>query len=89
MATTGPFAAELKVFEQHRKEWAQSHPGESVAGGARPLYIGHTGRGDRNAGGASNTPTRGGNGEGTAGRRPGHEESGGGDGSPCAHCPGE
>src|SRR5437016_3742258 len=31
MATTGPFAAELKVFEQHRKEWAQSHPGEYVA----------------------------------------------------------
>jgi hypothetical protein len=30
MATTGPFSTELKVFEQHREEWSQSHPGEYV-----------------------------------------------------------
>jgi len=30
MATTGPFSTELKVFEQHRKEWSHSHPGEYV-----------------------------------------------------------
>ncbi len=27
---TAPFSAELKVFEQHRREWALSHPGEFV-----------------------------------------------------------
>jgi hypothetical protein len=31
MATTGPFSAELTVFEQHRLEWSRSHPGEYVA----------------------------------------------------------
>jgi hypothetical protein len=31
MATTRPFSAELKVFEQHRKEWSNSHPGDYVA----------------------------------------------------------
>ena len=31
MATTGPFSAELKVFERHREEWSRSHPGEYVA----------------------------------------------------------
>ena len=31
MATTGPFSAELTVFEQHRREWSRSHPGEFVA----------------------------------------------------------
>lgn len=31
MATTSPFSSELKLFEQHRKEWSQSHPGEYVA----------------------------------------------------------
>jgi hypothetical protein len=30
MANTGPFARELTVFEQHRKEWFRSHPGEYV-----------------------------------------------------------
>jgi hypothetical protein len=31
MATSTPFSSELKLFEQHRKEWSQSHPGEYVA----------------------------------------------------------
>ncbi|HXM20717.1 MAG TPA: hypothetical protein VN948_05590 [Terriglobales bacterium] len=31
MATSGPFSAEIKVFEQHRAEWLHSHPGEYVA----------------------------------------------------------
>ena len=31
MASTNPFSAELEVFEQHRMEWSQSHPGEFVA----------------------------------------------------------
>ena len=31
MATTGPFSAELTVFEKHRTEWSRSHPGEYVA----------------------------------------------------------
>lgn len=31
MATTGLFSAELTVFEQHRREWSRSHPGEYVA----------------------------------------------------------
>ena len=31
METTGPFSAELNVFEHHRKEWSRSHPGEYVA----------------------------------------------------------
>ncbi|MGZ4842736.1 MAG: hypothetical protein ACXV5J_13375 [Candidatus Angelobacter sp.] len=30
MATTGPFSRELTVFEQHRKDWSRSHPGEYV-----------------------------------------------------------
>jgi hypothetical protein len=30
MASTGPFSAELKVFEQHREEWSHSHPGKYV-----------------------------------------------------------
>jgi len=30
MATTGPFSAELEVFERHRKEWSRSHRGEYV-----------------------------------------------------------
>ena len=30
MATTGLFSRELTVFEQHRKEWSRSHPGEYV-----------------------------------------------------------
>ncbi len=30
MAHATPFSAELKVFEQHRKQWSQSHPGEYV-----------------------------------------------------------
>lgn len=30
MASTGPFLRELMVFEQHRKEWFLSHPGEYV-----------------------------------------------------------
>jgi len=31
MPPSGHFSAELKVFEQHRKEWAHSHPGAYVA----------------------------------------------------------
>lgn len=31
MAASGPFSTENKVFEQHRKEWLLSHPGEFVA----------------------------------------------------------
>ena len=31
MAPTEPFSAELKLFEDHRKEWSQSHPGAFVA----------------------------------------------------------
>jgi hypothetical protein len=31
MVTTGPFSIELVLFEQHRKEWARSHPGAYVA----------------------------------------------------------
>lgn len=31
MATTGQFSTELKVFEQHRKDWLRSHPGAYVA----------------------------------------------------------
>jgi len=31
MATAGPLSTELEVFEQHRKEWSRSHPGEYVA----------------------------------------------------------
>ncbi len=31
MAPVDPFSVELKVFEQHRKEWSRSHPGEYVA----------------------------------------------------------
>lgn len=31
MATSGPFSAELQVFEQHRKQWSQSYPGQFVA----------------------------------------------------------
>lgn len=31
METAGPFSTELKVFEQHRREWSHSHPGEYVA----------------------------------------------------------
>jgi len=31
MASTGSFATELKVFEQHRAEWLRSHPGAYVA----------------------------------------------------------
>ena len=27
---TAPFSEELRVFEQHRREWALSHPGEFV-----------------------------------------------------------
>lgn len=30
MAPTEPFSRELLVFEQHRKEWSRSHPGEYV-----------------------------------------------------------
>jgi hypothetical protein len=30
MATTGSFAKELNVFEQHRQEWLRSHPGKYV-----------------------------------------------------------
>jgi hypothetical protein len=30
MATTDAFSRELMVFEQHRKEWSRSHPGEYV-----------------------------------------------------------
>lgn len=31
MAPTGSFSAELMVFEQHRRDWSHSHPGEYVA----------------------------------------------------------
>lgn len=31
MAPSEPFSIELKVFEQHRKEWSRSHPGKYVA----------------------------------------------------------
>jgi len=31
MAPAEPFAAELKVFEQHRQEWLRVHPGAFVA----------------------------------------------------------
>jgi hypothetical protein len=31
MTATGPFAAELELFEQHRREWSQSYPGKFVA----------------------------------------------------------
>ena len=31
MAPTEAFFAELKVFEQHRKEWSLAHPGEYIA----------------------------------------------------------
>jgi hypothetical protein len=31
MATAGPFSTELNLFEQHRKEWARTHPGAYVA----------------------------------------------------------
>ncbi len=27
---TAPFSTELEVFEQHRQEWSESHPGEFV-----------------------------------------------------------
>jgi hypothetical protein len=30
MAPTGQFSEELRVFEEHRQEWALSHPGEFV-----------------------------------------------------------
>lgn len=31
MAARSLFASELKLFEQHRQEWARSHPGSYVA----------------------------------------------------------
>ena len=31
MTRSDQFSAELTVFEQHRKEWAHSHPGKYVA----------------------------------------------------------
>ncbi|MGO9862093.1 MAG: hypothetical protein ACLPLR_00660 [Terriglobales bacterium] len=31
MAASGPFSAEINVFEQHREEWSRSHPGAYVA----------------------------------------------------------
>ncbi len=31
MAEPNPFSEELKIFEAHRREWSQSHPGEFVA----------------------------------------------------------
>lgn len=31
MSRGGLFSAELALFEHHRKEWSQSHPGEFVA----------------------------------------------------------
>jgi hypothetical protein len=31
MASTHTFLAELKVFEDHRKEWSRLHPGAFVA----------------------------------------------------------
>ena len=30
MASPAPFEAELTVFETHRQQWSQSHPGEYV-----------------------------------------------------------
>ena len=30
MASTNQFAVELEVFERHRQQWSQSHPGEFV-----------------------------------------------------------
>lgn len=30
MASTNQFAVELEVFEHHRQQWSQSHPGEFV-----------------------------------------------------------
>jgi len=30
MASPALFSTELKVFEEHRREWLQSHPGEYV-----------------------------------------------------------
>jgi hypothetical protein len=30
MAPTDQFSAELTVFEQHRREWSRSHPGQFV-----------------------------------------------------------
>lgn len=30
MAESGRFSAELTVYEQHRREWSRSHPGEFV-----------------------------------------------------------
>jgi hypothetical protein len=30
MTSTSPFSVELQVFEQHRKDWSASHPGEFV-----------------------------------------------------------
>jgi len=30
MAPTAEFETELKVFEQYRKEWSDTHPGEYV-----------------------------------------------------------
>lgn len=31
MVPTSQFSTEIKVFEQHRKEWSRLHPGEYVA----------------------------------------------------------
>jgi hypothetical protein len=31
LAAAGTFSEELRVFEQHRQEWSQSHPGDYVA----------------------------------------------------------
>ena len=31
MASANTFSKELRVFEQHRQEWSQSHPGDYVA----------------------------------------------------------
>lgn len=31
MEPTHTFSTEVKVFEEHRKEWSRSHPGEYVA----------------------------------------------------------
>lgn len=30
MPDTGPFSEELRVFERHRRDWSQSHPGKYV-----------------------------------------------------------
>jgi len=30
MAVLAPLETELKVFEEHRKEWSESHPGKFV-----------------------------------------------------------